>query len=292
MTGDDSVADALDELYGLAPEEFTARRGELAAAAKKRGDREEAKLIAAARRPTAAAWVANVLIRADATAGPRLSELGADLRAAHASMDGVRIRELTAAQRKLVNELVRTAFAAAAVSNPTGALRDDVTGTLQAAIADPDLAARLGRLERAEQWSGFGGFAVSAAVGSATRGSAAGGSSNATVATSSPSAPEVAMQRAAARQRRDDATAELDSAQAAHAEAADAVGDRRGRVATARRRYEKLLETLSAAEHDVDAASAELDAAEQAALGVAARVQAATAELEAAEAELVEFDAP
>jgi hypothetical protein len=31
-----------------------------------------------------------------------------------------------------------------------------VSGTFEAAIADPDIAARLGRLPRAEQWSGFG----------------------------------------------------------------------------------------------------------------------------------------
>jgi hypothetical protein len=48
------------------------------------------------------------------------------------------------------------------VKNPSAALREDVIGTLQAAIADPDVAAELGRLSKAEQWSGFGGFDAAA----------------------------------------------------------------------------------------------------------------------------------
>jgi hypothetical protein len=278
-----SADDDLEELYGLPPEEFTARRKELVAAARKRGDADGAKLIAAARRPTAAAWLVNRLVRVDPNARPRLSELSDGLRAAHASMDGSRIRELTAAQRKLVNDLVRAAFKAAAIAEPTGALRDDVTGTLQAAIADPDVARRLGRLEKAEQWSGFGDFGSSADVVTSSRHASAASKPAPAVA---PSEPDDTARRSAALQRRDTASAEVDAARAAHAEATEAVADRHGRVATARRRYEKLLETLSAAEHEVDAASADLDAAEQSVRDVAARVEAATAELDAAEADV------
>ena len=42
------------------------------------------------------------------------------------------------------------------IRSPTGALRGDVTDTLHAAIADPDVRSRLGRLAKAEHWSGFG----------------------------------------------------------------------------------------------------------------------------------------
>ena len=148
MTAEDDV----DRLYGVRPEEFTALRKELAAAARKRGDSDGAKLIAGARRPTTAAWVVNLLVRADATARRRLAELSEALRAAHAAMDGVRIRELSTAQRRLVDELVRVGFAAADITGPSAALHDDVVGTVQAAIADPDVAARLCRLAKAEQW--------------------------------------------------------------------------------------------------------------------------------------------
>ena len=59
------MADELDELYEVKPEEFTALRTKLAAAAKQRGDVETAKQIAAARKPTAAAWVVNRLALRD-----------------------------------------------------------------------------------------------------------------------------------------------------------------------------------------------------------------------------------
>lgn len=49
----------VEDLYGVPPEDFLARRKELVAAAKKRGDAEAAASIGAARRPTTAAWVVN-----------------------------------------------------------------------------------------------------------------------------------------------------------------------------------------------------------------------------------------
>ncbi len=162
--------DELDELYWVKPEDFTAVRSRLAAAAKDRGDAAAAKQISASRRPTTAAWAVNRLALSRSKAKQRLTELGERLRAAHAAIDGDQIRELSAEQRRLIDELTRAAFEAAEVADPSAALREDVTGTLQAAIADPDLAARLGRLAKAERWSGFGDFGVTATVSSAARG--------------------------------------------------------------------------------------------------------------------------
>ncbi len=150
-----SADDDIDQLYGVPPEEFTALRTELVGAAKKRGDADGAKQIGAARRPTAAAWVVNALVRNDDTARVRLADLSERLRAAHASMDGARIRELSAAQRKLINELVRAGFAAAGIKNPSAALREDVTGTLQAAIADPEIAGAAGKIDEGRTVVGF-----------------------------------------------------------------------------------------------------------------------------------------
>src|ERR1700730_8564695 len=148
--------DELDELYEVKLEEFTALRTKLAAAAKQRGDADTAKQISAARKPTAAAWVVNRLALRDQDIRKRLAGLGERLRDAHTAMDGDRIRELSAEQRRLVDDVARTAFEEAEVAEPSAALRDDVTGTVQAAIADPDVASRLGRLTKAERWSGFG----------------------------------------------------------------------------------------------------------------------------------------
>ena len=150
--------DELDSLYCVHPDAFTAQRTTLSAAAKRRGDDTAAKQISAARKPTAAAWIVNRLALRDKDAKRRLSNLGDRLRDAHAAMDGDRIRELSAEQHRLINELARAAFRAADLKNPSTTVRDDVTTTLQAAIADPEVRARLGRLTKAERWSGFGAF--------------------------------------------------------------------------------------------------------------------------------------
>jgi Asp/Glu/hydantoin racemase len=273
----------LDELYGLPPEEFTARRKELVAAARKRGDADGAKLIGAARRPTTAAWVVNLLVRCDATARRRLNDLGDQLRAAHADMDGSRIRESTAAQRKLVDVLARAAFAEAGLSDPSAALRDDVTGTLQAAVADLDVAARLGRLTTAERWSGFGDFGTTSAVAGTSRRAAP---KKQRPETTAESAAPTGRDLAAAKERRDAAAVELTVAQAARVDADDVVTEREGTLATARRRYETLLESLNAAEREVNAADVELDAARKSATDAAARAEDAATDLAAAEAAL------
>jgi hypothetical protein len=241
-----SAEDELDALYGVPPEEFTALRKELANAAKQRGDTDAARVIAGARRPTTAAWVVNALVRADPAAKDRLSELNAQLRAAHAAMDGARIRELSTAQRKLVSQLTRTGFAAAGMPSPSAAVREDVTATLQAAIADPEVAARLGRLEKAQEWAGFGDFGAP------------------TAATPRPKAepkpepePEPKIDRRAAEKRR----RALAAAERAHRDARAAVSDRTTALATARRRYEQVLRTLSAAEQAVASAEQQLQEA-------------------------------
>ncbi|MGZ4807115.1 MAG: hypothetical protein ACXV5U_12095 [Ilumatobacteraceae bacterium] len=208
--------DELDELYWVSPDKFTATRSRLAATAKERGDADSAKQISAARKPTTAAWVVNRLALSHAKAAQRLTELGERLRAAHSAMDGERIRQLSADQRKLIEELARTGFDAAETKEPSAGLREDVTGTLQAAIADPEVAARLGRLAKPEQYSGFGDFGFTAAE-------------------SMPAKPRPDR-------------GEIKRAQAALAEAEQAKNAADEALAAARRRYEEAEQELQAAE--------------------------------------------
>ena len=56
---DDAQDAALDELYWVKPQDFTAVRSRLAEAARDRGDAAAAKQISASRKPTTAAWVVN-----------------------------------------------------------------------------------------------------------------------------------------------------------------------------------------------------------------------------------------
>ena len=153
-----SFESARDELYGLDPDAFMARRGELAKAARDAGDAATAKQIGALRKPNRSAFVVNSLVRAETDVADRLGDLGDRLRDAQRSLDGALMRELSTERTKAVDELTRAAFRAAGVRGPTAALRDDVAATLNAAIADPEVLDRVaeGALVRPESWSGFG----------------------------------------------------------------------------------------------------------------------------------------
>lgn len=157
----DLLADATAELYEADPETFTARRAELAAAAREAGQPEAAKRITALRKPTRSAWLLNMLVRAHPEVPSRLAELAAELREGG---DGARIRELTLARGRLIDELARQAFEALD-ADPPASVREDVIATLGSAIADPDTAAELGAgtLVRAVRWAGFGAMPLAAA---------------------------------------------------------------------------------------------------------------------------------
>jgi hypothetical protein len=148
----DLLAEAAAELYEADPDEFTQRRAELAAHARDSDQPAAAKQIAALRKPTRAAWVANRLARTHPEAAARLDGLAAELRT------GTRVRELTQARHALIDELTGQAFAAAHLSDPPFALREDVRATIDAAVSDPEVAASLaaGTLVRAAHWAGFG----------------------------------------------------------------------------------------------------------------------------------------
>jgi hypothetical protein len=151
----DLLAEATAELYERDPEDFTTRRAEFAGRAREAGESAVAKEISALRKPTRSAWVVNHLVRADPDVTGRLADLNGQLQNAVAG-GGPRIRELTAARAKLVDELTQQALKAAGLASPPAALREEVTATLDAAIADPAVAGRLGSLIRAEKYAGFG----------------------------------------------------------------------------------------------------------------------------------------
>lgn len=155
---EDRVADAIDELYSLDPGEFTERRNALATAARKANEAAAGKRILALRKPTRAAWILNQLARAEPELVAEFAALGQQLRTAHLNLDGDQIRELSRQRRLLIDQTAAQAFTAAGVDTPTAGLRDDVTATLGAVLADDDAAARFaaGTLITAEDQSGFG----------------------------------------------------------------------------------------------------------------------------------------
>lgn len=239
--------DELDSLYCAEPDAFTALRSTLVAGAKDRGDAAAAKRISAARKPTTAAWIVNRLALERKDTKKRLSDLGDRLRAAHAEMDGERIRDLSAEQHKLIDELTRAALEAADVQRPSASVREDVTATLQAAVADPDVTRRLGRLTKPERWSGFG-FGEAAPAG---------------------------RSGTAARRRLDKLKAAVTDAERAKAEAADTLSRRRAERDEARA-------ALREAERRLDKAEAAYDRAERADRAAAESVKEAKAQLKPA----------
>jgi hypothetical protein len=157
MTDADLLAEAAAELYAGDPAAFTERRGALAAEARAAGQAAAAKQITALRKPTYSAWLVNQLVRADPEAASRLSELGGELRSAGAALDGARIRELSQQRRRLVDDLVRQALQLPGAGPPSAAVREELTATFGAALADPQVADQLaaGTLVRAVHRSDF-----------------------------------------------------------------------------------------------------------------------------------------
>jgi hypothetical protein len=157
VSGTDFLDEATAELYGSDPEEFTERRTALAARARAAGDRAAAKEIAGLRKPTRSAWMINQLVRADPGVADRLAGLGDELRAAAAELDGPKIRELSQARRQLVDTLIRQVLRQAGEQSPPAGLREDLTATFGAALADPQVARDLaaGTLLRAVHRADF-----------------------------------------------------------------------------------------------------------------------------------------
>ena len=151
-----AVRDAAQVLYGGSPDAFLDARKDLSARAKAGGDPAAAKAIGALRKPTVAAAVVNRYVVEEPETVDRLLDIGSRLRDAHEALDAATLRELSAERRSLVGELTTAALDRFGPGTPSAGQRDEVANTFDAAVADPEIAGRLGRLTRSESWSGFG----------------------------------------------------------------------------------------------------------------------------------------
>jgi hypothetical protein len=102
-----------DELYALPRDEFTAARNAAAKQARDQGHRELAEQIGVLRRPSTAAWVANLLAREQPGEIRALVELGDGLREAQNRLQGEELRRLSSQRHQLVHGLVQQAQALA-----------------------------------------------------------------------------------------------------------------------------------------------------------------------------------
>ena len=159
---------AVGELYGLHPDEFLGARRTLAAQAKADKEIGLAKAIDSIRKPTAAAWAINQLVRARPADVERLVDLAAGLHEAQEKMDGAALKTLSRERTKLVDELVRstTEVAKAAGGAMSTPVANQVRETFVAALATTAAAEAVGsgQLTRALSYAGFGDVDLSEAT--------------------------------------------------------------------------------------------------------------------------------
>ncbi len=160
--------EAVGELYGLHPDEFLPARKGLAAKAKADKETGLAKAIESIRKPTAAAWAINQLVRARPDDIERLVELASGLQEAQGKMDGAAMKTLGRERTTLIDELVRSTAEVAkegggSLSMPVA---NQVRETFVAALATTAAAEAVGsgQLTRALSYAGFGDVDLSEAT--------------------------------------------------------------------------------------------------------------------------------
>jgi|ERR1700683_3644623 len=212
---------ATQELYGLAPTQFTAARDAKASEARQTGSSELAASLKKLRKPSVGAWLANLLVLGQSKDIERLIELGAELRSPKRKLEGEEIRRVSKEKGDVVSKLVREARSRASRTDQSvsAAAIQELEGTLEAAFADPEAAESLrgGRLSRGLHYSGLG-FTAQTRSGSPLRrkGPASGRSSGS-------EDDQIAAKRNLAKANReavDEADAHLGRARQAVAEAA------------------------------------------------------------------------
>lgn len=152
--------EAADALYASSAADFIATRNELAKQLKADGDQLGSTRLKALRKPTVAAWLANLVARELPDDIDDLLALGDEFREATADLDGDRLRELTPKRHKLLDQLSKSAakLADREGQKVSADVAQKLRETLDAALVDPAAgdALREGRLDSALRHVGFG----------------------------------------------------------------------------------------------------------------------------------------
>jgi hypothetical protein len=164
------IDDVADELYSLAPEQFTPARKARAKEAKAGGGKDLAAQIAALGKPTVVAWLANSLARQRPVEIGAMLDLGEALREASATLSGPELRELSRQRHQLVYAMVQQGRALAAEAGRR--VTDDVARALEETLTAALTSAEDGELlRRARLTEGLvpGGFPVGAPTAQPTK---------------------------------------------------------------------------------------------------------------------------
>ncbi len=151
-----ALSDDVDALYGLPLDEFTQARNDLARRLRKERASDDAAEVAALRKPTAAAWVVNQLVRERPEEVRALLAAANEIRAGAEDGDGQ--------FREAVDRLARGAREILASSGRTSSdhVVQDVVTTLRAVAATEPEALETGRLTEGREASGFDALAGAA----------------------------------------------------------------------------------------------------------------------------------
>jgi hypothetical protein len=131
-----------DELYSLPREEFTAARNAAAARAREQGHRTLTKQIGALRRPSTAAWLANLLVREHPEQVRALRQLGERMREAQRQRNGDELRRLSQQRHELIHTIVGQVHALARMAGHpvSDAVARELMNTFTAAVNSPTAA--------------------------------------------------------------------------------------------------------------------------------------------------------
>ena len=167
------LEEALDELYGVAPDDFMTARTALRDRLREAGQAEAAKELAGARRPTTAAWALNQLAREHAELVDGVLDETRELEAAqeHARPGQAdEVREAMAARRQaLVAAADAAVTIAARITEKADNHREAIIATLEAGSLDDDGAAALRTGRHVRDTPGRAGFPASSAQKRAPR---------------------------------------------------------------------------------------------------------------------------
>ncbi len=274
---------ALDELYGVAPDEFVLVRARLEKELKAAGDADGAATLKRRRRPHLAAWACNQLARREPDRIVELFDVTAQVAGAQqAALDGgsgEALREAAHERQRVLDSLADAAVRLLDGAAPKPAqYRDNIVATLDAATMEPERSEELrsGRLTQPLLApSGFGPLDAALVTGAAK-----------------PRAGRVSTREL------DKARREVDQARRAAEDAAAVVEEMDADVTSSQLHVEttsahvgEVQRALQRAEEAATDAQRELGVATEAAEAARRSARDATARLEEAEARLASLQA-
>ncbi|WP_448070695.1 hypothetical protein [Georgenia yuyongxinii] len=166
--GPANLAAVAEELYALVPGEFTKARNDRAAQLRAAGERELADAVKALPKPSAGAWLVNMIVRRMGEEIGQVLELGTALLQAQQELDAAQLRTLNTQRRRLTAAVVRQAVTVAAGlgQKVSPAVAEQAEATLHAAMTDAAAAAalRTGLLVAAMEAAGLGGVDLTGVV--------------------------------------------------------------------------------------------------------------------------------